>query len=105
MKQLSTAGLLGALAAGLALGLSISDARAGKDDDTLRIAWGVDGVMVNADNYFGATRSGIWFTKMVWDTLVERDPTSGTYLPNLALSWAWTDPTTFEIKLRPGVKF
>jgi peptide/nickel transport system substrate-binding protein len=105
MKQRWIAGLLGGLVAGLTLGLGISGARAGKDDDTLRVAWGGDGVMVNADNYFGATRAGIWFTKMVWDTLIERDPISGNYMPNLALSWAWTNPNTLEIKLRPGVKF
>jgi hypothetical protein len=35
--------------------------------------------MVNADNYYGATRAGIWFTKMVWDTLIERDAATGEY--------------------------
>ena len=56
--------------------LGAQTAQADKADDTLRIAWGVDGVMVNADNYYGATRAGLWFTAMVWDTLVYRDPNS-----------------------------
>ncbi len=80
-------------------------AQADKSDDTLRIAWGGDGVMVNADNYHGATRAGVWFSKMVWDTLVERDPASGEYLPSLATEWQWIDDTTLEFKLRQGVTF
>jgi peptide/nickel transport system substrate-binding protein len=80
-------------------------ARADKSDDTLRIAWGVDGVMVNADNYYGATRAGIWFARLVWDTLIDRDSKTGDYVPNLATSWQWLDDTTLEMKLRQGVKF
>ncbi len=80
-------------------------AHAGKADDTLRIVWGVDGVMVNADNYYGATRTGIWFSKMVWDTLVYRDPASGEYKGNLATGWTWVDDTTLEFDLREGVTF
>lgn len=94
-----------ALACGLAFVLAPAAAQADKDDDTLRIAWGGDGVMVNADNYYGATRAGIWFTKMVWDTLIERDPESGEYLPSLATDWHWIDETTLELTLRQGVTY
>ncbi|MER9138907.1 ABC transporter substrate-binding protein [Mesorhizobium sp. M0830] len=80
-------------------------ALANKADDTLRIVWGVDGVMVNADNYYGATRTGIWFDKMVFDTLIDRDPLTGDYKPNLATAWKWIDDTTLEFTLRQGVKF
>ncbi|MEM7120961.1 MAG: ABC transporter substrate-binding protein [Pseudomonadota bacterium] len=90
-------------AAVIALGTHV--AQADKDDDTLRIAWGVDGVMVNADNYYGATRSGIWFTAMVWDTLIYRDPSTGAYLPSLATGWTWIDDTTLELTLRDDVTF
>lgn len=93
------------LLAAAALVLGTQAAQADKADDTLRIAWGVDGVMVNADNYYGATRSGIWFTAMVWDTLIYRDPKSGEYLPNLASGWTWIDDTTLEVTLREGVTF
>ncbi len=93
------------LACAAALTLAPAAAWADKGDDTLRIAWGGDGVMVNADNYYGATRAGIWFTKMVWDTLIERDPDSGEYLPNLATGWTWIDDTTLELTLRQGVTF
>ena len=94
-----------AVLAAAAFALGVQGAQADKADDTLRIGWGVDGVMVNADNYYGATRSGIWFTAMVWDTLVYRDPTTGEYLPNLATGWTWIDDTTLELTLREGVTF
>lgn len=100
LKKQVIAGLWGAAAL-----LAVSPASAGKSDDTLRIVWGVDGVMVNADNYYGATRSGIWFAKMVFDTLIDRDPVTGEYKPNLATSWKWIDDTTLEFTLRQGVKF
>ena len=94
-----------ALMAAMALTFGIDGAHAGKSDDTLRIAWGADGVMHNADNYYGATRAGIWFSKMVWDTLIERDPETSEYRPNLAESWRWLDDTTLEFKLRQGIVF
>lgn len=95
---------IGLVAATILL-LDVQSTWADKSDDTLRIAWGVDGVMHNADNYYGSTRAGIWFSKMVWDTLIERDPKTGEYLPNLALSWKWVDGSTLEFRLREGVKF
>lgn len=100
MRRLSiTFGCLAALA--ITAPLALAD----KADDTLRIGWGGDGVMVNADNYLGGTRTGIWFTKMVWDTLIERDPATGEYKGALATEWKWTDDKTLELKLRQGVKF
>lgn len=93
------------LACTAVIALAPLTAQADKSDDTLRIAWGGDGVMVNADNYYGATRAGIWFTKMVWDTLIERDPNTGEYVPNLATSWKWLNDTTLELTLRQGVKY
>lgn len=87
------------------LAMTATSALADKDDDTLRIGWGGDGVMINADNYLGGTRTGIWFTKMVWDTLVERDVATGEYKGALATEWKWVDDKTLELKLREGVKF
>ncbi|MFI5014163.1 MAG: ABC transporter substrate-binding protein [Hyphomicrobiales bacterium] len=80
-------------------------ALADKDSDTLRIGWGANGVMVTADNYYGATRTGIWFSVLVWDTLVHRDPETGEYQPLLATAWKWIDDKTLEFTLRHGVKF
>jgi len=89
----------------LLLAAGTQDAQADKSDDTLRIAWGSNGVMHNADNYYGNTRAGIWFTKSVWDTLIERNPITSEYVGNLATGWTWIDDTTLEFKLRQGVKF
>jgi peptide/nickel transport system substrate-binding protein len=93
------------LAIGGALAASARGAMAQKTNDTLRVAWGGDGVMVSADNYYGQTRAGVWFCKTVFDTLIDRDPVSGEYLPNLATEWKWADDTTLEMRLRQGVKF
>ncbi len=101
MKRIGLFGLMTALT----LSLGVHDARADKSDDTLRIAWGSNGVMHNADNYYGNTRAGIWFTKSVWDTLIERDPVTLEYKGNLATGWTWIDDTTLEFKLRQGVRF
>ena len=87
------------------LALTATSAFADKNDDTLRIGWGGDGVMINADNYLGGTRTGIWFTKMVWDTLIERDNATGEYKGSLATAWQWVDDKTLELKLREGVSF
>ena len=40
----------------------------------------------------------------IYDRLVERDPLNNL-IPGLALSWKLIDDTTWEFKLRPGVKF
>jgi peptide/nickel transport system substrate-binding protein len=96
---------LSALGVVLALAALTATARADKQDDTLRIGWGANGIMVTADNYYGATRTGIWFSFLVWDTLVYRDPVSGEYQPLLASKWSWIDDKTLEFSLRRGVKF
>lgn len=101
MKRIGLFGLMTAMA----LTLGVHDADADKSDDTLRIAWGSNGVMHTADNYYGNTRAGIWFTKSVWDTLIERDPVTREYKGNLATDWTWIDDTTLEFNLRKGVKF
>lgn len=90
---------------GLVLVFSPGAGLADRSDDTLRIAWGASGVMHTADNYYGNTRAGIWFTKSVWDTLIERDPETTEYSGNLATGWKWINDTILELSLRKGVKF
>ncbi len=41
----------------------------------------------------------------VFDHLATRDLKTRRVIPNLALSWKPLDETTWEVKLRPGVKF
>ena len=80
---------LGLAALTLAGSLALpSGAMAGKADDTLRIAWGGGvGPLETADVYFTTSRTGIWFTHQVWDTLVYRNPDTMQYEPLLATSW------------------
>ena len=57
------------------------------------------------DNYFNTNRTGIWFSRMVWDQLIYREPKTFEYKPLLATSWELLDDTTWQFKLRKGVKF
>lgn len=41
----------------------------------------------------------------IYATLVDFDPKTLEATPGLAESWSFTDPTTLELKLRPGLKF
>jgi peptide/nickel transport system substrate-binding protein len=90
--------LSGLLAAGLAVGGALSSLQA----QTLTI--GVRAGPESIDPHFTATGTHAEALKHVFDTLVW----SGRGLelePRLALSWTAVDPTTWEFKLRPGVKF
>ena len=57
------------------------------------------------DYYKTSTRVSIQFGYMVWDSLVVRDAETGKIYPGLARSWKIINPTTWEFKLQPGVKF
>ncbi len=85
--------------------LIATSASAGPDDDSLVIAWGSTGPIENVDNYFNTNRTGIWFSRMVWDQLIYREPKSFEYKPLLATSWELLNDTTWQFKLREGVKF
>ena len=87
----------------VATALCAGSAEAGKKDDTLNIAW--DQPIDNADAYFNTNREGILFARLVWDQLIERDPVTFEYKPELATAWHWLDDVTLEFELRQGVKF
>ena len=82
-----------------------SPALAGPKDDSLIVAWGSTGPIENVDNYFNTNRTGIWFSRMVWDQLIYREPKTFEYKPLLAESWKALSPTTWQFKLRKNVKF
>ena len=82
-----------------------SPSAAGPDDHTLTIAWGATGPIENVDSYFNTARYGIWFTRMVWDQLVYRDPETFEYKPLLATGWEQIGDTTWRFNLRQGVTF
>jgi len=68
----------------------------------LRIALSYD--PSSLDPHFAATAGNITVSSHFFDCLVHVD-SSGKYVPGLAVSWQAVDPTTWEIKLRKGVKF
>lgn len=93
------------VAAAGALALNAASVQAGPDDDSLIIAWGATGPIENVDNYFNTNRTGIWFSRMVWDQLIYREPKTFEFKPLLAESWEALSPTTWRFKLRQGIKF
>lgn len=82
---------------------SASTARAGKSDDTLRVASNV--VPESLDSYFNATREGVVLSHHIWSYLTARNPKTGEYQGDLATSWKWIDDQTIEFTLRKGVTF
>lgn len=86
-------------------GAMASTAHAGPDDDSLVIAWGSTGPIEHVDNYVNTNRTGIWFSRMVWDQLIYREPKTFEYKPLLAESWEQLSDTVWQFKLRQGVKF
>ena len=63
--------LLPVATAVLSLGLA-GTAQAGKSDDTLNVA--IDRELESIDNYYNTAREGIVISRMVWDSLLYRDP-------------------------------
>jgi peptide/nickel transport system substrate-binding protein len=71
--------------------------------DTLVI--GFSDLFSTLDHYQSTLRATIQLGYMVWDSLVTRNPDTGEINPGLARSWKIINPTTWEFKLQPGVKF
>jgi peptide/nickel transport system substrate-binding protein len=91
---------LGTVAAGAVLG---PVAQAQKSNDTLRVTW--RDAVPDVDPYRNSLRTGIIVSHEAWDMLVYRDPETFKIGPALATSWTFSDPTTLDFTLRPGVKF
>jgi len=81
----------------------MASAWAGKADDTLRIT--LRDAIPNVDPYYNTQRAGLIMATHVWDTLIDRDPTTSKLVPGLATEWRNVDDLTIEFKLRPDVKF
>ncbi|CAM3760693.1 ABC transporter substrate-binding protein [Bordetella bronchialis] len=90
------------LAAAIAL-CAACPAWAGKQDDTLRMAY--DQAPESVDPYFNNVRVGVIIAANVWDTLLYRDPLTNEYKGQLAESWKQVDDKTLEFKLRKDVRF
>ncbi len=91
------------LGTALALCLAPGAAMAGKANDTL--VYVSDSDLENISPYHNNMREGVILMHHVWDGLVSRDVKTGKYVPLLATSWKWIDPTTLEFALRKDVKF
>ena len=83
-------------AAVLTLAVTAADAR------TVKWARGADALTL--DPHGQNEGPTIAFNNQVYEALTTRD-NANKLIPSLALSWRLADPTTWEFKLRPGVKF
>ncbi len=90
------------VALALALVASIEVAAQTKDDTLI---YAVQGDIPNWDPPNSVLRESIIFGYHVFDHLAARDLKTGKVGPGLALSWRAVDDTTWEVKLRKGVKF
>src|SRR5215470_3768284 len=79
------------------------DLTAQTKDDTLVYALQSD--VQNWDPPNSVLRESIILGYNVFDHLAARDLKTGKVGPSLALSWKTLDDTTWEVKLRPRVKF
>lgn len=75
----------------------------GKREDTLNIAW--KGELATLDRYFNTLREGIIVGRLVWDSLLYKDPKTIKFKPLLAKSYKFVDETTIDFKLRKGITF
>ncbi len=85
------------------LALLATLAFAGKNDDTLNVAF--ERTMLTLDTYATAERLALVIAHNVGDTLIYRNPATGEFEPHLATDWRAVDDLTFEFDLRQGVKF
>src|SRR3546814_10054269 len=74
--------------------LLAAPAWAGKEDDTLNIAWREE--LPTYDAYYASPRESVLLARLVWDNLVDRDPVTFEYKPLLAESYEWIDEKTLE---------
>jgi len=68
------------------------------------VAVGVSAAPTSTDPHYHNLTPNNALSAHIYDTLVRRDPQSRP-VPGLALSWKLIDDTTWEFKLRPGVKW
>lgn len=80
---------------------SVTIAFAGKD----HIKIGMAEVVKTLNLYQTTSRASLYPSYLIFDPLVERDAKTGEIKPHLVTSWKTIDDTTWEFKLRSGVKF
>lgn len=90
------------LATAASLGFAMP-ALAGKDDNTLNVAFAAEPEPL--DTYKIAGREGLILARHIYDGLLYKNLDTGEILPALAESWEFTGPLTMEFTLRSGVTF
>ena len=91
------------VAGAAALAVAASPALAGKSDDSL--IWATDREVNVPLPYYENVREMVVMSRLVWDTLLYRDPKTFEYKPQLATDYKWVDNVTIEMNLQKGVKF
>ena len=87
----------------LMLALAPLPAMAGKANDTIYAAFGLE--LPNLDKYYTGGREGYLLGLLSYDALIYRDPNTLEFKPLLATAWRQIDELTWEFDLRQGVKF
>jgi peptide/nickel transport system substrate-binding protein len=85
------------------LGTLSGPALAGKADDTLNAAF--LGEVATLDNYKETGREGLILARLIYDSLLSKDFTTGGFNPELAESYKIVDDKTIDFELRKNVKF
>ena len=81
----------------------LPSAFAGKNDDTLNIAFSKE--LETLDRYFNTAREGIVIARHAYDNLLYRDPVTYEYKGLIAKSFKWNNDTEMDITIRKGIKF
>ncbi|MCL1853420.1 MAG: ABC transporter substrate-binding protein [Peptococcaceae bacterium] len=87
------------------VGCNSQESTAGSNVEHFRIA--VQAMPTTLDTNASSSNAGIQIYHNIYDTLVMRDTRANEvkFIPGLAESWRMLDELTWEIKLRPNVKF
>jgi peptide/nickel transport system substrate-binding protein len=83
--------------------IAASPAVAGKDDNTLRVAFAEE--ILNLDYNYTTKREYIILSDLIDDTLFNVNPENNEFEPALATAYNYVDDTTIDVTLRAGVKF
>src|SRR5262245_35682256 len=94
--------IVAALSVAVLLLVASSPSARAQTPDPLVVAQGVD--MQTGDPHRTTLTHAVNVLANMYETLVGRDANLALR-PGLAVSWRAVDPTTWEFKLRPGVKF
>jgi peptide/nickel transport system substrate-binding protein len=78
-------------------------AMAGKVDNTLNVAFTSE--VTTLDNYKETTREGLILARLLYDSLLYKDPKTGQISPLIAESYRTVDDTTYEFVIRSGIRF